>query len=264
MMWKIKSNSKKIQLNNPILIEGLPGIGNVGKVAVDFMIDELKAKKLCEFESHSYPHSVFVNEKNLIELPTIEIYYKQMRNRKNDLMFLSGDVQPVDSEACYEFSERVIDFLIEYNCKELVTLGGVALKQVPKKPKVYCTGNCPKTVKAYLKGTQITNKIYGEIGPIVGVSGLLLGLAKKRELPAVTLLAETYGHPMYLGVNGAREIIHVLNKKLGININLKSLDKEIKELEKELQQEETEINPAKSKRLKKIRSKLSNDMSYIG
>ena len=46
--WRIDSIGKKPKLNNPIFVEGLPGIGNVGKVAVDFLIDELKAKSDCE------------------------------------------------------------------------------------------------------------------------------------------------------------------------------------------------------------------------
>jgi hypothetical protein len=66
MTWKITKTVKKIpKLKNPILIEGLPGIGNVGKVAVDFIIDELKAKKLYDIFSYTFPHSVFVNEKSL-------------------------------------------------------------------------------------------------------------------------------------------------------------------------------------------------------
>ena len=44
--WKITQVGKKPKLNDPIFIEGLPGIGNVGKVVTDFLIDELKAKKL--------------------------------------------------------------------------------------------------------------------------------------------------------------------------------------------------------------------------
>ena len=38
--WKIMQFGKIPKLNNPVFIEGLPGIGNVGKVAVDFVIDE--------------------------------------------------------------------------------------------------------------------------------------------------------------------------------------------------------------------------------
>ena len=45
MSWKIKQFGKKPKLKNPTLIEGLPGIGNVGKIAADFIVDELKAKK---------------------------------------------------------------------------------------------------------------------------------------------------------------------------------------------------------------------------
>ena len=45
--WQVTQEAKTIpKLNNPLFIEGLPGIGNVGKIAVDFLVEELKAKKL--------------------------------------------------------------------------------------------------------------------------------------------------------------------------------------------------------------------------
>ena len=43
----VKYVEKKPKLNNPILIEGLPGIGNVGKLAVEHLIEMTKAKKIC-------------------------------------------------------------------------------------------------------------------------------------------------------------------------------------------------------------------------
>ena len=46
-MFKIKELSKK-PIKNPVLIGGLPGMGNVGKIAVDFMVDQFDAKKLLE------------------------------------------------------------------------------------------------------------------------------------------------------------------------------------------------------------------------
>ena len=96
--WEIIQETKSIpQLHNPIFIEGLPGIGNVGKIAVDFLVEELKAVKLYSFFSHKFPHMVFVNEKNLVEMPKLEIYYKQFNDKKRqDLLILSGDIQPID------------------------------------------------------------------------------------------------------------------------------------------------------------------------
>ena len=60
------------KLKNPILIEGLPGVGNVGKIAVDFLIDKFEPTTVCEIYSTSFPHSVFVNDNNLIEMPVVK------------------------------------------------------------------------------------------------------------------------------------------------------------------------------------------------
>jgi hypothetical protein len=264
MSWKIKQFGKKPKLRNPILIEGLPGIGNVGKVAIDFIIEELKAKKIYELFSYTFPHSVFVNEDNLVELPTIEVFYKKMPG-KRDLLLLAGDVQPIDEVSCYEFSEKILDIMQNFNGKEVVTLGGIGLQAIPKKPKVYCTGNNKKIINSWLKETSANNRLHGVVGPIVGVSGLLLGLADKRNMSAVSFLAETYGHPMYLGIKGAREILKILNKKLSLSVNLKDMDKEIKTLEQEMIKKTEELSSvSKSTALKKLKGRIGKDTSYIG
>lgn len=256
MNWKFNV-VKEMKLKDPVLVEGLPGIGNVGKVAVDFIIDELGAKKIASFESYGVPHSVFVNEKNLVELPSIELFVKQRRNGR-DLLFLSGDVQPVDELSCYHFVDKVLECCSQFGCREIVTLGGVALKQIPKSPQVYCTGNESKIVKAYHKGTEMNANLYGRVGPIIGVSGVLLGMAKRKSIKGVSLLAETYGHPFYIGVSGARELIRVLNNKLSLKLNLTQLDKDVEHLEHELAQ-----NPKLARRLSKLK-KGPEDINYIG
>ncbi len=257
-MWKLNYTTKKPILKSPILIEGLPGIGNVGKLALDFIIDETKAKKIAEFHSYGFPHSVFVNEDNLVELPAIEVFAKQ-RKGKPDLLLLAGDVQPLDEQSCYQFSDTVLEMAKELNCSEIITLGGIAMKQVPKSPQVFLTGNSREIVKKYQKSTQLNNNLYGTVGPIVGVSGVLLGLAKRKNICAVSLLAETYGHPMYLGVAGAREIIKVLNTKLNLNLRMKQLEKELAQLEQDMS-ENPSVKQVKS--LAKLRK--PKDTSYIG
>ena len=261
--WKIEQIGKSPKLNKPVLIEGLPGIGNVGKVAVDFMIDEIKAVKLYEITSYTFPHSVFVNEDNLVELPVIEIFYKQ-RKGKRDLLLLGGDVQPIDEISSYEFSEKILDIAVKYGAKELITLGGIGLNEIPKKPKIYTTGNSKGIIKRYSKGNPI-NELYGVVGPIVGVSGLLLGLSTRRKLEAVSFLAETYGHPMYLGIKGAKEMLRILNANLDLKIDVNKLDKEIKDIESELLKKTEQMNEvSQNMALKKLSKKLGKDLDYIG
>lgn len=266
-MWNIEFTGKKPSLKSPVFIEGLPGIGNVGKLAADFLIEETKAKKIAEFTSFSFPHSVFINEDNLVELPVIEVYCKKFKNRKKDLLILAGDVQPIDEESCYEFSSKVLDMAREFGCSEIVTLGGIAMKSEPKNPSVFCTGNSKELITAYKKSIKnLNNELYGVVGPIIGVSGVLLGLAGRKNMKAVSLLAETYGHPMYLGVKGTREILKVLNKRFNLNLNFKSIDKEMEAINGEFSQQKQKLSPAdlqKNKAIKKLR-KSCNDVNYIG
>lgn len=251
MKWEVK-NIKKISAKNFYLIEGLPGMGNVGKIAIDFMIDNLKAEKVMEIYSYSFPHCVFVNENNLVELPSIKLYLKKFNN--NSFLFLAGDIQPLDEISCYEFCNLILDLFEKYNGKEVITLGGIGHQQIPKNPKVYCTGNDKNMIKRYIIN-GVSNKIHGVVGPIIGVSGLLLGTAQQRNIPAIALLAETYGHPTYLGMKGAREILKVLNKKFNLKLKLGKIDIGIESIEKGIRTKRVPIINIK---------KTSKDINYIG
>jgi uncharacterized protein (TIGR00162 family) len=259
MEWEISTIGRIPKLRDAVLIEGLPGIGNVGKLAVDFLIQELKPKKIYEFFSYSFPHSVFVNEQNLVDLPKIEMYYTEVKGVP--LLLLAGDTQPIDEVSSYHFSNEVLNLAQKLGTKEIITIGGIGLSNVPMTPQVFCTGNCKDIVKRYTAGTKINNKIFGVVGPIVGVSGLLVGLSTKKNMKAVSLLAETYGHPMYMGFRGAKEVIHVLNNKFELGLDTRKLDREIKKIEEVDDEDVADVAP-KPKRLPPIKG--MSDMNYIG
>ncbi len=243
-MWKVNEVSK-IKAKKPILIEGLPGIGNVGKIVVDFLIDELETKKTHTFFSYSLPHTVFVNEDNLIDLPKIELY----EVKDKPIILLAGDVQPVDGESSFAFSDKIIDLCEKHKVTEIITLGGIGVGKPPEDPKVFCTGNSEDHIEKYTEETFVKSELFGVVGPIIGVSGLLLGLSKRRDMPAVTLLAETYGHPLYSGTKGARKILQVLDDKLDLGVDIDNLE------------DEEQIDMEK---LKQIPNPKNVDTSYIG
>ncbi len=264
-MWKVTQEAKTVpKLRKPLFIEGLPGIANVGKVAVDSLIEELGAKKLYSFFSHKFPHSVFVNEHNLVEMPRIEIYYKKFggKSKKRDLLLLTGDIQPIDEEGCYTFCDEILAIAKKYHCSEIITTGGIGLQAIPERPKVYATSNDEKLLKSYTKnGSLVEKNIFGVVGPIIGVSGLLLGMAERKNVKGVALLAETFGHPMYLGIKGAKELIRVLEKRFGFGISITKMSKEIVEMERELMAKTKEWAAEMQAGAKARKHK---DASYIG
>ncbi|MEM3127177.1 MAG: PAC2 family protein, partial [Candidatus Woesearchaeota archaeon] len=135
------------------------------------------------------------------------------------------------------------------------------LGEAPKKPKTYVTGNNKNLIEQYKKGNNLRTDLYGVIGPIVGMTGLLIALAERKKIPAVCILAETYAFPMFLGISGAREMIKILSKRIDHKINLKKFDKEIKDLQEEMLKKTEEI----SKITKQPPTTLKvGETSYIG
>ena len=54
--------TEDVILKDAILLEGLPGVGNVGKLAATHLIEELKAKKCMEIYSSHFPPQVLIDE----------------------------------------------------------------------------------------------------------------------------------------------------------------------------------------------------------
>ncbi len=259
MTWTIRTDKKSIpKLKDPILIAGLPGIGNVGKVAVDFLIDELGAKKFGEIFSPTLPNAVFVTEENLVELPAVEIFIKRFRDKKHDLVFLAGDVQPTGEVDSYDFCYAVLEMFAKMGGRTVVTLGGIGLAHVPENPKVYITGNDKEAIQAWRKGTKASDRIHGIVGPIVGAAGLLLGLADEYSMVSVSFLAETLAHPFYIGVTSSEKVLKILDSKLKLKLNMRSLQKEIKQIEEDFLKRAEQLQELQKG------SKKGPEVSYIG
>jgi proteasome assembly chaperone (PAC2) family protein len=251
MSWKItKLNNEN--LKEPVLIAGLPGIGNVGKICADFIIEELKAKKMFSFFSNSFPNSVFVNEKNLIELPSITMHF--ISTKKKDFLILTGDIQPQEEKDCYDFCAIIDKIASDMKTSKIITLGGIGLREEPASPKVFASGNSKKEILEFIKAHNIEKNIFGIVGPIMGVSGVLPGITK---IPSLILLAETFGHPLYAGIKGARELLKLLEEEYRLGIDATKIENEMKAREEDLLK--------KTKKLREITdAKQEKTISYIG
>ncbi len=256
MAWQVTQLKKVPKLKDSIFVEGLPGIGNVGKIAIDFVIDQLKPVEIYDFYSHSMPHSVFVNKDSLVELPKIRMYALK-RGRKPDLVIMSGDIQPIDEISSHEFVETVLAMSKELGIKSIITLGGIGMSQFPKDPHVYITGNSKEAVNAFADKTT-RRSLVGVVGPIVGVTGLMIGLAGKQKMPAIAYLVESFAHPLHVGTAEARVLLELLDRKLQLGLKLKEYDKSIAELEKAVRSKikEMELTPTPLRQNK--------ETSYIG
>jgi proteasome assembly chaperone (PAC2) family protein len=199
-------------LVNPVFVQGLPGFGNVGRIAAHLLIKFCDAKLFAEFYSPSFPDYVSITPQGICHLPRYEFFYAPME--KNNLVIMTGEIQPSfdDVVAHYYVCEEVIDYVASLGCHFIVTMGGIPITD--DKAQVYIAATSPSLAAEFMeKGAVIYSK-----GRIVGGTGLSLALAKERKLEGVSLLGTT------TGFRADREAGFLVFKFL-----MKALGKEIKE-----------------------------------
>ena len=246
----------KVKLKNPILIEGLPGLGMVGRIATRYLIKQLKAKKLAELYSPHFPYYVHVNKKGSVRLLRGNFYFSKNHNGKTDFIFLTGDSQAQTIEGQYEVSSCILNFVSKLNTKLIVTLGGYR-KEVEKKPQVVAVSANPGVLKKALQANALASS---SGNPIVGTAGLLLGLAKFQNIDALCLLGETRGYlPDPLA---AKSVLEVLQKMLDMKMDIGDLDKEIKK-SKQIVAKMREIEHRREEYARKKRKTEEERITYI-
>jgi proteasome assembly chaperone (PAC2) family protein len=174
-------------LENPVFVQGLPGFGNVGRIAGHLLIKFCEAKLFAELYSPSFPDYVSISSKGIAHLPRYEFYSAPME--KNNLIIMTGETQPSfdDVLAHYQVCDEIVDFAEKLGCHFMVTMGGVPITE--DKTKVYVAATSARLATEFMeKGSVIYSK-----GRIVGGTGLTLALAKERGFDGVCLLGATTG-----------------------------------------------------------------------
>ena len=129
---------EKVKLKNPTCFIGLPGIGHIGRIAVEYLVHETKAKKFAELYSPYFFPFIIVHE-NRIHTLRNEFYWTRQKGK--DYIFLIGDVQTYDPKGHYEVAGKILDLLKGLGCKKVITIGGFSTGNVSEKPKVFAVLN---------------------------------------------------------------------------------------------------------------------------
>lgn len=215
-----------VEAKAPVLIEGLPGLGLVGKLAIRYLAKQLKAQKMAYLYSPHFPYFVLVNKKGSVRLLRGAFYYAKNESGANDLILFSGDSQSQTIEGQYDIAEHMVSFAKQHGVQTIVTIGGYRM-ETEGKPKVIVAG----TGKEILDRALAAGATISTVGsPIVGTAGLILGLSRFKKIDALCLLGETRG---YLpDPQAARSVLEVLQNLFKFNLDLKALDEEISKAEK--------------------------------
>jgi uncharacterized protein (TIGR00162 family) len=234
-------------LKNPILIEGLPGIGQVGKLVAEYMIHVLEAEKIGEIHSIYFPPQVILDEHGLARLARNELFHYPAGEK--DLVFLVGDHQSTSGEGHYLLADCYCGIAEDLNVKQIYTLGGFGVGHLVNGPRVLGAVNRAE-LRPLVEAAGVTFDRDEPGGGIIGAAGLILGLSAERGINAVCLMGETSGYlvdPM-----AAANVLAVLSNLIGIPVDQTKLNDRAAEMEKAI---ESMVEEGKGK---------DEELNYIG
>jgi uncharacterized protein (TIGR00162 family) len=211
-------------LTTPVLVEGLPGVGHVGKLAAEHLLDEFESELVRRIYSTHFPPQVGVTD-GLTQLASAELH--AIETAETSVLVLTGDHQAQDGVGHYGLADTVLDIADAAGVSDLYTLGGIPTGELIEEYDVVAAAT---TEDKQDELEELVEFRGGEpAGGIVGVSGLLLGLAERRAVPAACLMGETSGY--LVDPKSARAVLEVLQDVLAIEIGFDSLEDRADEME---------------------------------
>jgi len=238
-------------LTDPVLIEGLPGVGHVGKLAAEHLLEELDGEPVRKVYSQHFPPQVSI-EDGQSELASAT-FHAVHTEQGQDLLVLTGNHQAQDNRGHYKLTDRFLDVAEEFGVERVFALGGVPTGELIEEYDVLGAA----TTEAFVDDLEDIGVEFREdepAGGIVGVSGLLLGLGERRDFEAACLMGETSGY--LVDPKSAQAVLTVLEDLVGFEVDFGSLEERADEMEEVVRkiQEMEQGTPTPS----------DEDLRYIG
>ncbi|MGQ4554522.1 proteasome assembly chaperone family protein [Halobellus sp. GM3] len=221
-------------LRDPALIEGLPGVGHVGKLAAEHLLEEFDSELVARVFADEFPPQVAVDDEGVAELACAEFHAVDTGER--DLLVLTGDHQAQSHSGHYHITDAFLDVAATYDVDDVYALGGVPTGELVDEPDVLGAVSHADGVDA-LEDAGVEFREGEPAGGIVGVSGLLLGLGGRRGFSAACLMGETSGY--LVDPSSAQAVLEVLESVVDFEVDYDSLEEraeEMKEVAEKIQE----------------------------
>ncbi|MFC7077530.1 proteasome assembly chaperone family protein [Haloarcula halophila] len=179
-MAHIQVHRDDIDLDEPTLVEGLPGLGLVGKIAADHLVDVYDMEYYAACHCDGLPEIAVYAEGDPTVRPPVRIY----ADADEDLLVLQSDA-PVSPSGATEFAGCLVSWF-DANDVTPLFLSGMAAEQDGEPPAVY--GISTGDGASMLTDADIEHP--SQAGAITGPTGALIHEAQRTGLTGVGLVVE--------------------------------------------------------------------------
>ena len=210
------------KLRKPIVIMGFPGTGLVGSVAASQIVESLQMQFGGYISSSDFAPLAAIHDYK--PMPAARIHFSE---KNNMIVIISEMTIPIGSSL--DVADKIYTFAKSVDASTIISLGGISLQD--EKKGVFVVSSDPEIVKDI-----IAKKIAKPIkeGATTGVTGILLAKGALEKFPVTTILAESSEE--YLDPKAASNVIKVLTRMTGIQVNTAKLEREASGLSKDIKE----------------------------
>jgi uncharacterized protein len=223
-MAGIRVRTEDVQLSEPTLLEGLPGVGLVGKIATEHLIDEFDMVHYASVRCEGLPRLGVYQQGDRAVKPPVRIY----ADEAHDLLALSSDV-PISASIATNFARCVTDWLTDEDVLPIYVSGlPTEEKQTPPASYGVATGSTGSLLD------EIDVGVPQQDGGISGPTGALLHEAADRGADSVGAIVQS--DPRFPDPEAASVIIEtVLEPLADVDIDVDALREQAAEIREQRQ-----------------------------
>ncbi|NHN57933.1 MULTISPECIES: proteasome assembly chaperone family protein [Halorussus] len=225
-MASVTIHDDDVSLDRPALVEGLPGVGLVGKLATDHLVESFGMSYYASIDCEGLPRIAVYEDDSRTLRPPVRLYADESR----DLVALQSDV-PVSASAAPEFAACVTDWIADREATPVYMSGLPTEKDAAEIPTLYgvATGDAGDRLDEQEISTP------RERGAVSGPTGALLYEADARGLDALGLVVES--DPQFPDPEAARILIeHGISPLAGVEVPTDDLVERAEEISEQKEQ----------------------------
>ncbi|SFS79794.1 proteasome assembly chaperone family protein [Halostagnicola kamekurae] len=243
-MPRIRIQGPEADLENATLVEGFPGIGLVGKIATDHLIEELDMRYYASVHCDGLPRVGIYREGDRTVRPPVRLYVSE----DEGLLALQSDT-PISADAAETVASCLTGWLVDEGVRPIYLSGRPADEDGAHALAGVATGDGGDALDA------IDVELPSEDGIISGPTGALLNRAAQSDLDAIGLVVEC--SPNFPDPEAASELIERAIAPLAdLSIDVERLrerDEEIQQHREEFAQRMQEMGQDESTQARPLR-----------
>lgn len=225
---------KKEDLEGATVIDGFPGVGLVGSITANYLINTLKLEQIGIMRSRHFPPLTVVHRG--VPMSPVRIYAGQQVCKGDicdQIVVFVSEFSPQE-KLIRPMASTMLDWVKKQKCARIISVEGFRSAEETEKekePDVYAIASTDSSRELI---TENKDTVPFEYGTVSGISGVLLNEGSRDGIDVISLLTASREGMPDAGA-GARVVKAIDNMILQIDLDPEPLKKEARELEKYVQ-----------------------------